>query len=104
MAKPREPVNAFYVLLAIVGFAFVITACAYATMLYRATTPAAAGDLGAAGLMAFVDAYGMRVLAIELCLRGAFTFGAMWLDQYRSRPGRVENQSEDSGSRQNPQS
>ena len=104
VAKPREPVNPFYVLLAIVGFAFVITACAYATMLYRATTAAAAGDLGAAGLMAFVDAYGMRVLAIELCLLGAFTFGAMWLDQYRSRQGRIENQSEDSGSRQNPQS
>ena len=39
MAKAREPVNPFYVLLVLLGIVFLVTACAYGVMAYRALSP-----------------------------------------------------------------
>ncbi len=84
MAKAKEPVNPFYVLLAAAGAAFVVTACAYATMLYRSVHPPAPGAAGEK-LMQLLDKHGMQVLSWELVILGAATFLAMWLDRFRSQ-------------------
>jgi hypothetical protein len=83
VAKPKEPINPFYVLVVILGVVFLITACGYGTMTYRAFAPGARG--AEHPLMEFLDRYGMPVMAAELILLGAVTFGAMWLDGWRAR-------------------
>ena len=85
MAKAQAPVNPFYVLVAVFGVVFVITACAYGTMAYRAIAPAVDAQARGQGLMGFLDRYGMQLLGIELAVLGAASLGAMWLDQVRSR-------------------
>ena len=82
MAKGKEPVNPFYVLVVIFGVLFLITACGYGTMTYRAIAPGAATPHP---LMEFLDTYGVQAMAAELVLLGAVTFGAMWLDGLRTR-------------------
>jgi len=84
VAKAKEPVNPFYVLLVILGVVFLITACAYGMMAYRAIAPRG-GDSGSHELTAFLDHYGMQLLGFELALLAGATFGAMWLDQFRAR-------------------
>ena len=85
MAKAKAPVNPFYVLVVVFGVVFVITACAYGTMAYRAIAPAVDAQARGQGLMGFLDRYGMQLLGIELAVLGAASLGAMWLDQVRSR-------------------
>ena len=85
MAKAKTPVNPFYVLVVIFGVAFVITACAYGTMAYRAIAPAVDAQARDQGLMGFLDRYGMHLLGVELAVLGVASFLAMWLDQFRSR-------------------
>jgi hypothetical protein len=85
VAKGKSPVNPFYVLVAVVGVVFVITACAYGTMAYRAIAPAVAAQSRNQGLMGFLDHYGVRSLSVELVVLGVVSLGAMWLDQVRSR-------------------
>jgi hypothetical protein len=84
VARSKEPANLFYVLVVILGVAFLITACGYGTMTYRAIAPGAGREGGAHQLMVFLDHYGMQLMAAELVLLGAATFGAMWLDRFRS--------------------
>ena len=88
MAKTREAVNPFYILLVVVGVVFSITAFAYCVMAYRAIAPAAAGHAGGGAgphaLTTFLDKHGITILTWELGLLAAFTFGAMWLDRFRS--------------------
>ncbi len=85
VAKTKEPINPFYVLLVVLGVIFFVTAVAYWQMAYRAIAPAA--DKAATGhqLMTFLDENGMPLLAAELLLLAGATFGAMWLDQRRLR-------------------
>mgnify|MGYP001302911190 CR=1 FL=1 len=85
MAKAKAPVNPFYVLVVVFGVVFVITACAYGTMAYRAIAPAIDAQARGQGLMGFLDRYGVQLLSIELAVLGAASLGAMWLDQVRSR-------------------
>jgi hypothetical protein len=84
VAKVKEPINPFYVLLVVLGIVFFITACAYGTMAYRAISPDKA-EQSSHELMAFLDRNGMQLMGGELALLAACTFGAMWLDQFRSR-------------------
>jgi hypothetical protein len=98
VAKSKEPINPFYVLVVIVGIVFVVTACAFAVMSWRATQPRvrqAGGQAEAPAadrhpLMVFLDKHGLDVLTWELIGLGGATFGAMWLDGLRSR--RAERQ------------
>jgi hypothetical protein len=85
VAKAKAPVNPFYVLVVVFGVVFVITACAYGTMAYRAIAPAVDAQARERGLMGFLDRYGMQLLGIELAVLGAASLGAMWLDQVRWR-------------------
>ncbi len=81
MAKPKEPINPFYVLVVVIGLAFAVTTFAYGTMTYRAVAQTDEGP----GLMSLVDRYGVQTMGVELGLLGLATFGAMWLDGVRSR-------------------
>lgn len=85
MAKAKEPVNPFYVLLVLVGIVFLVTACAYGVMAYRAITPAPGGQLEPHPLTEFLDDHGIEVMGWELGALAAMTFGAMWLDGRRTR-------------------
>jgi len=84
MSKSKEPANPFYVLVVIASVVFVITACGYGTMTYRAIAPGAGQGANEHELMKFLDEYGMQFMAGELLLLGACTFGAMWLDRFRA--------------------
>ncbi len=83
MAKHREPVNPFYVLLVVVGVVFLVTACAYGAMAYRAVSPTAAQEIHEHPLTDFLDRNGMALLGWELALLAAASFAAMGLDRYR---------------------
>jgi hypothetical protein len=85
VSKIKEPANPFYVLVVIASAVFVITACGYGTMSYRAIAPGAGRDVGGHVLMDFMDRSGMQLMAVELVVLGAATFGAMWLDRFRAR-------------------
>ena len=85
MTKAKAPVNPFYVLIVVFGVVFVITACAYGTMAYRAFAPGVDAQARSQGLMGFLDRYGVQSLSIELAVLGVSSLGAMWLDQIRSR-------------------
>jgi len=84
VAKEKEPINPFYILLVVLGIVFFITACAYGTMAYRAISPDKA-EQSSHELMAFLDRHGMQLMGLELALLAGATFGAMWLDQFRAR-------------------
>jgi hypothetical protein len=91
VAKAKSPVNPFYVLVAVVGVVFVVTACAYGTMAYRAIAPAVAVQSRNQGLMGFLDRYGVQSLSLELVALGVVSLGAMWLDQVRTRRDAVSD-------------
>jgi len=88
VSTSKEPANPFYLLLAIVGVFFVITACGYAVMVFRA------GRMGVAAgpphpLVQFLDLYGGYLLAGELVILGGATVAAIGLDDWRiKRRGR----------------
>ena len=54
MARQKEPINPFYILLVALGVVFLITACAYGVMAYRAIAPARA-NVQPHPLTAFLD-------------------------------------------------
>jgi hypothetical protein len=83
VGKVKEPTNPFYVLVVILGVVFLITACGYGTMTYRAIAPNAPRDGAPHPWMDFLDRNGMQLLGGELVALAAVTFGAMWLDRYR---------------------
>ena len=85
MAKVKEPVNPFYVLLVLVGLVFLVTACAYGVMAYRAITPAPGGRAEPHPLTEFLDHHGIEMMGWELGALAVMTFGAMWLDGRRTR-------------------
>ena len=85
VAKIKDPVNPFYVLLVIVGVVFFVTAFAYSAMTYLAIQPERARDIGNHELWSFLDHHGVQLLGAELALLAGSTYGAMWLDGYRLR-------------------
>jgi hypothetical protein len=92
VAKPKDPINPFYVLVVLVGVVFVVTTFAYGTMAYRAV----AQKDESPGLMSMLDEHGVSILSGELAVLGLVTFGAMWLDGVRSRRAEREKDREDS--------
>ena len=100
MAKSKEPVNPFYVLLVLLGVVFVVTTCAYGTMAWRATQPVASYEARSTSdtaleataatsdnqpLMVLLDKHGIELLGGELLLLALASFGAMGLDSLRTR-------------------
>ncbi|MEX2112319.1 MAG: hypothetical protein WD845_03995 [Pirellulales bacterium] len=83
MAKSREPVNPFYVLLVLLGIVFLVTACAYGVMAYRAISPVAAQQAEPHPLTEFLDEHGVKLLGGELALLALASFAAMGLDRWR---------------------
>ncbi|MGD9721010.1 MAG: hypothetical protein AB7O59_03030 [Pirellulales bacterium] len=83
MAKTREPVNPFYVVLVIIGVVFLVTACAYGVMAYRAISPLAARDVERHPLTSLLDTHGVKILSGELALLAVASFAAMGLDRLR---------------------
>jgi hypothetical protein len=83
MAKAREPVNPFYVLLVLLGIVFLVTACAYGVMAYRALSPEVARQAKSHPLTEFLDDHGVELLGGELALLAAASFAAMGLDRWR---------------------
>jgi hypothetical protein len=81
VAKTKEPVNPFYILVVLIGVVFVITTFAYGTMAYRAVAQTEESP----GLMSMLDEHGVSILSGELVVLGLVTFGAMWLDGVRTR-------------------
>lgn len=87
MPKQREPFNPFYALLVVLGVVFLVTACAYYVMAFRALRPAPGGvGQGPAShpLTDLLDRQGIAILGWELGLLAAATFAAMGLDRFRS--------------------
>lgn len=90
MKRSRKSANPFYVLLVLVGIAFVITAALFCVMVTR--TNAAGGALPAEHpLMIWMDQHGMSLLMAELAVLMFCTFGAIGTDDYwqRRRNNRV---------------
>ena len=86
MAKRKEPLNPFYVILVIIGVAFVVTACAFTLLLLQQNRTTAAGEFFTSNpLMRLVRDRGMTIMAMEVALLGIASLGAMWLDSHRSR-------------------
>ncbi len=83
MAKAREPVNLFYVLLVLLGIVFLVTACAYGVMAYRAISPVVARQAEPHPLTEFLDKHGVELLGGELALLAVASFAAMGLDRWR---------------------
>lgn len=83
MAKAREPVNPFYVLLVLLGIVFLVTACAYGVMAYRALSPEVARQAKPHPLTEFLDDHGVELLGGELALLAVASFAAMGLDRWR---------------------
>jgi hypothetical protein len=94
VAKAKEPFNPFYAMVIVLGVAFCVTTFAYYTMAIRASAPAAAEIDKGPGLMSLVDRYGVQIMGAELGLLGVATFGAMWLDQLRTRKTQLDERSE----------
>ena len=85
MAKSRRPLaNPFYVLLMVIGIAFVLTASTYGWSA-RLKLDAAAFDRNEA-FIALVDRYGMIAMIVELALLTVLTFLAIGTDDYWERP------------------
>ncbi len=90
MAKSKEPVNPFYVLLAVLGIVFLVTACAYTVMAFLANAPQGGRQPNDHPLTAFLDRHGVALMVWELGLLGAASFAAMGLDRLRSARGRAD--------------
>lgn len=91
--QPRKKAaisNPFYAVLVVVGTVFVITACAYGMMAFRAVAPQLPADNAQQHpLLHFMDAYGSRLLMIEIGLLAFATFAAIGTDDYWTRRGAV---------------
>jgi flagellar basal body-associated protein FliL len=98
VARSRQRINPFYILLVMIGIAFTITACAYFVMALRgngSTTlrlrPSAESVATSTSevrtpqpLMEFMDRHGMTLLVAELALLAVATCGAISTDSWWS--------------------
>jgi hypothetical protein len=85
VAEKTKSRNPFYVLLVIVGIAFVVSACAYGFMAYSDVMLIEGGPSSGSRLMQFMDQHGMKLLVGEVLLLGLFTVGAIGTDEYWQR-------------------
>jgi len=87
LAKPREPINPFYVASGILGVAFTLTACAYGVLMLQANRGMMRSDsLGQEHpLLSLLNTHGVAILAIEVLLLGIASIAAIVLDHYRGR-------------------
>lgn len=92
VAKSKEPINPFYVLTAVFGVAFTITACGYGLLMLRANRSAAlqtsepvASPLRLHPLMNLLDQHGILILAIEVGLLAAASVAAIAMDHCRGK-------------------
>ena len=87
MAKPKQPINPFYVLSGVLGFAFTVTACAYGVLMLEANRGIMDSDaLGPQHpLLSLLDTHGMAILAVEVALLGICSIAAIVLDHRRGR-------------------
>jgi predicted outer membrane lipoprotein len=81
MPQPK-PVNPFYFALVLVGVLFALSACAFGVMTVRGLEPANSDE---AGLMGFLDQYGLWLLVGELALLALLTVAAIGTDDYWTR-------------------
>lgn len=85
MAKPKEPINPFYLLLVVVGVLFFITACAYGVMTFQAARGSGLSGLGESSLNEFLKRHGEMALGIEVGVLLIATLGAMAIDRRRQQ-------------------
>ena len=87
MAKPREPINPFYVASGILGVAFTLTACAYGVLMLQANRGMMRSDsIGQEHpLLSLLNTHGVAILAVEVLLLGFVSVAAIVLDHYRGR-------------------
>jgi cell division protein FtsX len=87
MAKPKEPINPFYVLSAVAGVAFTITACAYLILMWRSNEgkSLASDEGGVHPLMNLLDKHGLVILIVQVLLIGAVAIAAIVLDHFRGK-------------------
>ena len=84
MEKAVRGTNPFYVLLVVVGIAFVITTCAYALMAFQISYGPAAKVEAHRGhaLWLLLDQHGNLMIGGELIALAFLTFAAMGTDRY----------------------
>jgi hypothetical protein len=87
MSRPRKIVNPFFLLLGIVGAAFVVSAFVYGVMAVRLTHAAGSWAEGESGhpLLMFFRENGTAVLIAELVLLALLTVAAIWTDEFWAR-------------------
>ena len=86
VSKLKEPINPFYVVTAVVGVAFTITACGYGLLMLRANRAAASlTSEPLHPLMNLLDQHGILILAIEVGLLAVASVAAIVLDHYRGK-------------------
>lgn len=92
MSKLPSATNPFYVLLMVVGVAFVLTASAYFVMALRMKTPDAAAldEAAPLTLVTFLDRHGVRVMLWELAILAVATFAAIGTDGFWSRRAKAK--------------
>ncbi len=87
MAKPKEPINPFYILSGIIGVAFTVTACGYGVLMLKANRgQTLADDSGAVHpLLDLLDQHGLMILGVEVLLIGVVSVAAIVLDHFRGK-------------------
>lgn len=87
MAKPKEPINPFYILSGIVGVAFTVTACGYGLIMVRANRGQSLMDDGGQvhPLLDLLDRHGLVILGAEVLLIGVVSVAAIVLDHFRGK-------------------
>lgn len=98
----KKPINPFYLLLVVVGTAFVITASAYGVMATRALRPprAVAGvEPPKSPLITFMEQNGEKLLVGELLVLAVCTVAAISTDNYWSKRGAPPEKNPDAANR-----
>jgi len=87
-----KPTNPLYVLVALVGVVFSLTACSYGVMAYR-RLHASPSEPFESGLLNLLERRGMAILAVELAVLAVVSVAAMgsdpyWANRYSDRTDR----------------
>ncbi len=92
VSKLKEPSNPFYILTAVVGVAFTVTACGYGLLMLRASRVAGSSAAEPVAnsqawhpLMNLLDQHGILILAIEVGILAVASVAAILLDHYRGK-------------------
>jgi hypothetical protein len=92
----RKPVNPFYIVLVIVGVAFMLTVFSHTVLAFRDASPDRVADTSASGesLMAFLRDHGVTVITVELVVLAIATVAAITTDEFwMRRAGQVAENS-----------